>query len=173
MHKLVTTVLVFLLLFLVSVLSCSKNQFKKSRSLDIQENTTRFIEAGWNDKDVSAVDSFMAEPFIRRVNNVTTASNRKELAANMQVYITAFPDLHLTIDDVVATEDHVILNWTITGTNTGIFGEIQATGKKVKVTGITRMDFNESGKIVYEDVFFNELSLLQQLGHRLIPPEVE
>ena len=161
------------LLQVLCACSCSDKQLNKSRSLDIQESTRHFIETGWNGKNVSAVDSFMAEPFTRRVNNVTTASNRKELAANMQVYINAFPDLHLTVDDVVATEDHVILNWTITGTNTGIFGEIQATGKKVKVSGITRMDFNESGKIVYEDVFFNELSLLQQLGHRLIPPEVE
>ncbi len=171
MYNLLARILV--LLFVVSVCSCSKNPLRTSRSLEIQENTSQFIEAGWNGKNLTVVDSFMAEPFTRRVNNVTTASNRKELAANMQVYITAFPDLHLTIDDVVATEDHVILNWTITGTNTGIFGEIQATGKKVKVSGITRMDFNELGKIVYEDVFFNELSLLQQLGHRLIPPEVE
>jgi len=171
MYNLLARILV--LLYVVTVCSCTEGQLKKSRSLEIQENTTQFIEAGWNGKDISVVDSFMAEPFTRRVNNVPTASNRKELAANMQVYITAFPDLHLTIDDVVATDDHVILNWTIRGTNTGIFGEIQATGKKVTVSGITRMDFNEAGKIVYEDVFFNELSLLQQLGHRLIPPEVE
>ena len=65
------------------------------------------------------------------------------------------------------------MNWTATGTNTGTFGELKATGKKIKVSGASRIEFDQEGKIIFEDVFFNELSLLQQMGHTLTPPVVE
>ena len=65
------------------------------------------------------------------------------------------------------------MTWTITGSNTGVFGELPPTGKRIKISGITRMDFDEEGKIEVEEVCYNELSLLQQMGHTLNPPVLE
>ena len=65
------------------------------------------------------------------------------------------------------------MKWHSTGTNTGRFGELPATGKKVKIEGLSHLYFNEDGKMYQEDVFYNELNLLQQLGYSLNPPIVE
>jgi steroid delta-isomerase-like uncharacterized protein len=160
-------------LLLVPLGSCDQ----KDQSQDIEKANEKavinFVTTVWNDKDVSSLEMFFSNQFTRRVNNVEIASNAQELSANIQVYFTGFPDLNLSINEIFSCRDQVFMNWTISGTNTGVFGEFPATGKKIKVSGITRIDFDETGKFIYEDVYYNELALLQQLGYSLTPPEFE
>ena len=59
------------------------------------------------------------------------------------------------------------MNWSMTGTNTGVFGDIPPTGDKVQINGITRLDYDEQGKILHQSIFYTELALLQQLGYVL------
>ena len=49
---------------------------------------------------------------------------------------TAFPDLHLAIDFVVAEGDMVVARWTIRGTHAGPLGPIAATGTRVEFSGV-------------------------------------
>ena len=132
-----------------------------------------FLESGWNDKDLSVIDTYFAENIVRKVNNVNLATSKNELSANMQVYFTGFPDLEITLDNMVSNADEIYISWTITGTNTGVFGELPPTGKPIKISGISRINYDLEGKIVQEEVFYNELSLLQQMGHTLSPPSEE
>jgi predicted ester cyclase len=74
---------------------------------------------------------------------------------------------------MIADSSEIYMSWTITGSNTGVFGELPPTGKRIKISGITRMDFDDEGKIAVEQVYYNELSLMQQLGHTLSPPVLE
>ena len=159
-------------LFLLPLNSCDDKDSTIKKE-EMNKNTViNFVSSIWNEKDLSQLDQFFSHEFERRVNNVEIASNKEELTANLQVYLTGFPDLNLTIDDILPYRDQVIMNWTITGTNTGVFGEYPATGKKIKVSGLSRLIFDQAGKICHEDVFYNELSLLQQLGYSLTPPEL-
>ena len=66
-----------------------------------------------------------------------------------------------------------MIDFNIKGTNTGPYGDLGVTGKKVNVNGLSRIDFNENGKIVYETIFYNELSMLQQLGYELTEPKID
>jgi predicted ester cyclase len=110
---------------------------------EMNKNTViNFVSSIWNEKDLSQLDQFFSQEFKRRVNNVEIASNKEELTANIQVYLTGFPDLNLLIDDILPYHDQVIMNWTITGTNTGVFGEFPATGKKIKVSGLSHLSFD-------------------------------
>ena len=115
----------------------------------------------------------MTENVSRRVNNIIVGNNRKEAAANIAVFIAGFPDLLITMSNLHLSDNYAFYNWTFSGTNTGVFGEFPATGKKVKVKGMSKVVFNENGKIVQEDVSYNELDLLQQLGYTLHPPNFE
>jgi steroid delta-isomerase-like uncharacterized protein len=147
------------------------------RTTEVEEENKKtaisFAATIWNDKDLSQIEIFYADEFTRMVNNIEVTSDKIELLANIQVYFTGFPDLKFSIEKIIPYHDKVFMNWTITGTNTGMFGEFPATGKKVKVSGITHFDFDEEGKFIYEEAFFNELSLLQQLGYSLTPPAFE
>lgn len=160
-------------LLLVSAGSCCD----MDRIAEIEEGNknkvSSFVATIWNEKDLSQVGTFYADQFTRMVNNIEVTSDKKELLANIQVYFTGFPDLKFSIDKIIPYQNKVFINWTITGTNTGMFGEFPATGKKIKVSGVTHIDFDQEGKFIYEEAFFNELSLLQQLGYSLTPPVLE
>jgi predicted ester cyclase len=81
----------------------------------------------------------------------------------------AFPDLHLTIDDMIAEGDKVVTRWTFRGTNTGDMVSpmhIPATGKQVTVTGIT-IDRFANSKFVEDWHQGDIMGFMQQLG--LVP----
>ena len=68
----------------------------------------------------------------------------------------AFPDLRLTVQDMVAEGDKVAVLWTFRGTHTGSGYEgLPPTGTKVEVRGITIWRF-ENGRIVEEWSSFSE-----------------
>ena len=131
------------------------------------------LQACWNNKDISKLEIVMSKNASRRVNNIIVANSREEVAANIAVFISGFPDLNISFSNVLISDNYASFNWTFLGTNTGIFGEFPATGKKVKVNGISKVLFNKEGKIIEEDVTYNELDLLQQLGYSLEPPTIE
>jgi predicted ester cyclase len=56
----------------------------------------------------------------------------------MAAFRTAFPDLHFTIEDMVAEGDEVVVRWSLRGTRLGNYQGHPPTGKPVSVTGISR-----------------------------------
>ena len=92
------------------------------------------------------------------------------MQAHMGQYFDAFPDLHLKLKNFHILDNVVFTDWTCTGTHTGKFGQTAATGKKVKINGFSQLYFNEEGDMFGEEVVFNELDLLQQLGYTMNLP---
>ncbi len=78
----------------------------------------------------------------------------------------AFPDLVVTVDQMVAEGDRVAVLWTGRGTNTGTGHGFPATGKSGQAGGITIFRF-VNGRIAEEWGVIDQLSMLKQLG--LIP----
>jgi steroid delta-isomerase-like uncharacterized protein len=78
-------------------------------------------------------------------------------------YRRAFPDVHLTMEQLIAEDDMVASCWWMEGTHLGKLGEIEPTGKRIKVMAVS-MDRLVDGKIVQAWVSWNTLGLLQQLG---------
>jgi steroid delta-isomerase-like uncharacterized protein len=78
-------------------------------------------------------------------------------------YRDAFPDLKLTVNQVIADGDYVATRWTATGTHKGDLFGIAPTGKQTTVTGIT-IDHWADGKVAETWVNWDTLGLLQQLG---------
>ena len=95
-----------------------------------------------------------------------TGEDLRGLKANKQnnsEFFSAFPDIHLTIDDMVAERDKVVLRYTATGTNKGAFMGIPPTNKKLTVWGINIARI-AGGKIVEEWERYDSLGMMQQLG---------
>ena len=67
----------------------------------------------------------------------------------MRLYAScdAFPDAHITINDLIAEDDKVVTRWTGSGTHQGALPGIPATGKKVSIDGIS-IDRISRGKFV-------------------------
>ena len=76
---------------------------------------------------------------------------------------TAMPDMQIAVNRMVAERDLVAVHWTAWGTNTQPGMGLPATGKKIKVSGITIFRF-KAGKISEEWSAWNMLSVLKQAG---------
>ena len=83
------------------------------------------------------------------------------------IYRTAFPDIHIAIEDQVAEGDKVVTRWTAGATHTGPLMNIPPTGKRVTVSGIG-IHRVVGGKIVEQWGIDDTLGLMQQLG--ILPP---
>jgi predicted ester cyclase len=80
----------------------------------------------------------------------------------------AFPDMKITVDDVISEGDKVVTRWTMTGTHKGLarhsrLGEVKPTGRAVKVQGITIHEI-QNGVIVNTWGVTAKLEALEQLG---------
>jgi steroid delta-isomerase-like uncharacterized protein len=121
--------------------------------------------AAWNHRDV--------EGFLKRLDTKTVwesdvfpapFTGHEGARQFFQLYVTAFPDLHLDIEQILpAGDSHVVARWRSTGTHRGPLADIPATGKKVSNHGCTVMELR-NGKIGHAWVYFDNAHLLRQLG---------
>jgi steroid delta-isomerase-like uncharacterized protein len=74
-----------------------------------------------------------------------------------------FPDMHFTIEDLIAEGDQVVTRWTLRATHRGEYHGVAATGRQVSETGISIYRFVD-GKIVEGWVTSDNLGVMQQLG---------
>lgn len=86
-----------------------------------------------------------------------------ESLAEARGWRSAFPDLAVTVDLVIAENDYVVVRWTARGTNTGTGNGIPATGRKVQVSGTAIFRFVD-GRIAEEWATGDTLWMLRQLG---------
>ncbi len=121
--------------------------------MSIEENKSiirRFVAAR-NNHDIEAfVALFPGE----RQEHVRQAFNK---------VIEAFPDVQITIEDLIAEGDKVVLHWSFQGTHLGLYQEIPATGKKVNYTGIDICTIVD-GQIMSLVRETDNLAVPQQLG---------
>jgi steroid delta-isomerase-like uncharacterized protein len=75
----------------------------------------------------------------------------------------AFPDLRLTIDDLIAQGEKVVFRLTVHGTHQGTFMGIPPTGKNVSISAIDIVRFVDD-QIVEHWGLMDSLGLMQQLG---------
>jgi hypothetical protein len=88
---------------------------------------------------------------------------------------SAFPDLHIAVEDTVAEGDKVAVCLHVTGTHKGGGLGFPATGRKVDVTAITIIQF-ANGQLVHGWNNWDQLGMMQQPGMtpaRLRPGQYE
>jgi steroid delta-isomerase-like uncharacterized protein len=81
--------------------------------------------------------------------------------------LRAFPDLRVTVEDVIAEGDKVVARNTVTGTHQGEYMGLQATGKSVTYNEVFIARF-AGGRIAETWGIVDVLSQMRQLG--VIPP---
>ena len=128
----------------------------------------RLTEA-WNQGNVQLLDDILASDF-RHHASLQPNGSRVEYVQWFQDTRTAFPDLLLTIDNLVAEGDQVAGHWTFQGTHQAVLngptGPIPPTGKRVTVSGMTLFRC-AAGQLVEDWHAGDDLGFMQQLG--LIP----
>lgn len=123
----------------------------------------RWIEDGFNGRNQNVVNEVFAEGLV--VNGQPIG--REGLRKSMSRHLTGFPDLHVTINDVMAEGDKVAIWYTVQGTHRGEFDGVRPTDKPVSWTGVDLFRIG-GGRIVEARFLSDALGLLRQLG--AVPP---
>lgn len=131
--------------------------------------TSDFIKA-WSDNDFELLKSITTKNIVRVANGETAAKNQDEIGEIMKFWHTTIPDFNLELKNSVVNGNKTYTSWTSTGTNTGNFGENPPTGKKSITQGFTILTFNNEGKVIHEEAFYDLLSVLNQWGYSVTPP---
>jgi steroid delta-isomerase-like uncharacterized protein len=99
----------------------------------------RFFEEVWNKKNNDAIDAMLAPDCIAYGLPDPDAVLRgaDEFRAVHRSVCGAFPDLHITLEDVIAAGDRVAARWRATGTHLGNHLGFPATGKQTSLDGAT------------------------------------
>jgi steroid delta-isomerase-like uncharacterized protein len=84
----------------------------------------------------------------------------KQAAAD---YRRAFPDLRVTVEELIAEEDKVAARLRVRGTHLGDLNGIAPTGRRVDFTGIV-ISRVEGGRIAEDWANFDDLGMMRQLG---------
>lgn len=139
--------------------------------MSIEDNEAlirRFLLETWGQKRLSTV-SEVAAPNISVYYPVMQEPVRGHEAYKQLLtgHHTAFADVQLTVDEVIAAGDRVVARWTQRVIHQGKLLNIPPTGKQITFTGITIYRV-ENGKVVEERGEENLLGVMWQLG--VIPP---
>jgi steroid delta-isomerase-like uncharacterized protein len=123
----------------------------------------RFYDEVVNKHNVNMIDSFASNEYVEHQYDTHFDGNLKGVKKAFAHYFTAFPDMHVKVNFMMAENDLVVAQITTTGTNTGpIYGK-QATNKKFEINGVDIIRFKQ-GKVVEHWGYAEEGKLLTQLG---------
>jgi steroid delta-isomerase-like uncharacterized protein len=130
---------------------------------DVQRILDTVIQL-WNTGDTEIAKQLYTERAERHdPDQADPGRDRQAIMRYISEVRVAYPDFKLEIDDIVAHDDRLVARWTCTGTHESEFMGIPATGKRIRITGIT-LNRIENGKIAEERIYFDRLALLEQLG---------
>jgi len=126
----------------------------------------RFYEEVFNKRNLGAIDDFYAPDHIDHTLSPGLPVSLEGTKQAIATMLEGFADLRITIEDMIAEGDKVVIRFTTHGTQLGTLGGIPPTGEQVAVSTIeiTRI---AGGKIVEDWGLDDRLGMLQQLG--LVP----
>ncbi len=125
-----------------------------------------FAQKMINERDLSSAPEFIAEGSIHHEFGDVPPDFRggpRAMAQFINLYLSAFSDLHLFFEDALADRDRVVTRWRLEGTHGGPLLGIAASGRRVSIEGI-RIDRIEDGKIAESWMQWDMLGLLEQVG---------
>lgn len=124
----------------------------------------RYFEEVLNAGNLALVDDLIARGYVSHYpTGYDFGGGPEGVKQIVSAVRTGFPDVHFTVEDVIAEGDKVVGRWTFRGTHQGDFMGILPTGRKVSVMGIAIYRIAR-GKIAEAWVAWDSLGLLQQLG---------
>ncbi len=136
--------------------------------MDNKERYRRYIEAIWHGRDVAAAGDYIAADIVDHAAPPGQGAGLAGLQGTFRMFLDAFPDARIDIEDMVAEGDKVVARIVLRGTHRGPFFGIPATGRQVVVPGIHLMRYAD-GKMVEHWSNSDDLGMMGQLG--AIPPQ--
>jgi steroid delta-isomerase-like uncharacterized protein len=123
----------------------------------------RDIEEILNQGNLALIDELFSADSVFHGPNYPELRGREARRQFFASLREAFPDIHFTVDELIAEGDKVVLRWSVTGTHRGEFWGATPTGKKISFSGTTTFRI-AGGMIADEFVQADFLGFMQQIG---------
>jgi steroid delta-isomerase-like uncharacterized protein len=119
------------------------------------------VEEFWRTGDADAFDEVVAPDFVHYAQGLPPDLEGMKQALPM--FRAAFPDMRLTVEDMIAEGDKVVDRVTVRGTHEGELMGVPPSGNRVEFmeTHISRI---ADGKIVERWNQWDAMGLMQQIG---------
>jgi len=137
--------------------------------MSVEENKAivrRFWEEIFNGRNLDLIDELFAADHVQHGSGGREL-NLEDMKQNLSMNFNAFPDLHVTIEDLFAEGDRVATRYIGRGTHKGEMMGIPPTGKQVTAMGLV-ISRILGGKFVETWDLMDQVGMLQQLG--VMPP---
>jgi steroid delta-isomerase-like uncharacterized protein len=122
-----------------------------------------YVETIFNQKQVDRAGELVAPDYVDHAALPGQAPGLEGAKQKWAMYLAGLPDLQVTIEELVAEGDKVGVRRSYAGTHRGELLGVPATGKQVRIGGISIFRLAE-GKIAEHWEQLDRLALLQQLG---------
>ena len=124
----------------------------------------------FNRRDFDAIVNTMAEDVIYRDRaRGVTFRGRTGFKEFMQSWVAAFSNYEISEPKYIDGGDVVVAQFVARGVNDGPLGPLPATGKQVSFDFCEIVRFNDKGQVIAGDAYYNQLSMMVQLGHAQAP----
>jgi len=132
---------------------------------DANKNVVRrLFEEVWNKGNLPVADELFADNYSHHDSSTPEFGRGPESEKKRAtLYRTAFPDVRLTVEDIIAEGETVTARWSCKGTHKGDLRGLAPTGKQFTISGISVARVT-NGKMVEGWVNWDALGLMQQLG---------
>jgi len=129
---------------------------------DNKKIVLRFLEEVWGQGDLSIVDDMIAESHVHHLSrrDVHGPEGVRQLVSWLHTFL---PDLQITIHDLIAEADKVVIYFTFSGTDKGGYRDNPPSGKAVTYSGIDIFRVT-GGKIVERWGIVDTISMMHQIG---------
>ncbi len=137
-------------------------------SADLREENAAYIRHGIEEMFNHGRFAVADERFADRIALHSPASEepvvgRAEVVGFIRKLRTAFPDLHIVIEDLIADGDRVVTRCTTTGTHLGDYFGVPPTSRRVRMAEVQIFRVEDT-RIQELWLTFNVLGVLQQMG---------
>lgn len=133
-----------------------------------KEIVKRLINEGFNQNNLSIWDELVSPDCVLKDAAPGPAATREGWKQNAAMIHVGFPDIHVEIDYMLADGDLVVAYETTSGTHTGEFMGIPATGKFFSVRSVLMVQIAD-GKIITQWNVADMLGLMVELGAVALP----
>ncbi len=122
-----------------------------------------WYEELWDNWNIAVADELLTDDYHLHAPGVPVPLDRATTKQVVAMYGASFPDLKHTVDEVIAHGDGLAVRWTVRGTHRGEFQGIPASGKSVKLSGITVHHLVDA-RVRETWLVYDNMELLQQIG---------
>jgi steroid delta-isomerase-like uncharacterized protein len=124
----------------------------------------RLYEEVWNKRRFELLDELLSPTHaLQSPTALGSEVGPKEYKRQILKLLVGFPDVRITIEEIVGENEKIVVNWTFSGTHDSKLMGIPATHKKVSVDGIT-IHHVANGKIIDSFTSWDVLGFMKQLG---------